>query len=53
MQKCLQVTDEAQAIELQGYRPLLVEGSGDNIKITSPGDLQLAGFYLQQQRAGQ
>lgn len=33
------VTDEAMAMELQGARPLLVEGAEDNIKITTPADL--------------
>jgi 2-C-methyl-D-erythritol 4-phosphate cytidylyltransferase len=40
------ITDEASALELQGYSPLLVEGHADNIKITRPEDLALAGFYL-------
>ncbi|PHS71285.1 MAG: 2-C-methyl-D-erythritol 4-phosphate cytidylyltransferase [Cycloclasticus sp.] len=45
----VQVTDEASAIE-QFDKPVhIVEGSTDNIKITSPGDLSLAGFYMQQQ----
>lgn len=43
------VTDEAQAMEKQGYRPLLIEGHADNIKITHPQDLSLAELYLQQQ----
>ncbi|MEM7469335.1 MAG: 2-C-methyl-D-erythritol 4-phosphate cytidylyltransferase [Pseudomonadota bacterium] len=43
------VTDEAQAIESQGLKPVLVEGSADNIKITQPADLSLAALYLQQQ----
>lgn len=43
------VTDEASAMELAGIQPLLVEGHGDNIKITRPQDLDLAEFYLQQQ----
>ena len=43
------VTDEASAMELAGYRPLLVEGAGDNIKITRPEDLALAEFFLHQQ----
>jgi len=42
-----QVTDEASAMELAGYRPRLVQGSRDNIKITVPSDLALAAFYLQ------
>ena len=43
------VTDEASAMELAEYEPLLVEGHADNIKITRPEDLALAAFYLQQQ----
>ena len=41
------ITDEASAIELIGYQPMLVEGHADNIKITRPEDLDLASFYLQ------
>ena len=43
------VTDEASAMELAGHRPLMVEGRGDNIKITRSEDLELAAFYLTQQ----
>lgn len=43
------VTDDASAFELAGQAPLLVEGHADNIKITTPEDLPLARFYLQQQ----
>ena len=42
------ITDEASAIELAGYQPALVEGHGDNIKITRPEDLELALFFLEQ-----
>ena len=42
------ITDEASAMEQAGYRPLLVEGRPDNIKITVPADLALAGFILDQ-----
>lgn len=42
-----QVTDEASAMELAGYRPRMVQGARDNIKITVPSDLALAAFYLQ------
>ncbi|MCU7851007.1 MAG: 2-C-methyl-D-erythritol 4-phosphate cytidylyltransferase [Candidatus Thiodiazotropha sp. (ex Monitilora ramsayi)] len=42
------VTDDASAIELAGYSPVMVEGHGGNIKITRPADLQLAAFYLSQ-----
>jgi len=47
----LTVTDEAQAIELMGYAPKLIEGSQDNLKITFPRDLQLAQFFLRQQES--
>jgi 2-C-methyl-D-erythritol 4-phosphate cytidylyltransferase len=43
------VTDDASAIERLGLKPRLVEGRGDNIKITRPEDLRLAHFFLQQQ----
>ncbi|SUB34228.1 2-C-methyl-D-erythritol 4-phosphate cytidylyltransferase [[Pasteurella] mairii] len=40
------VTDEASAMELLGFRPHLVAGRSDNIKVTRPEDLALAAFYL-------
>ncbi|HEB93198.1 MAG TPA: 2-C-methyl-D-erythritol 4-phosphate cytidylyltransferase [Gammaproteobacteria bacterium] len=40
------VTDEASAMERAGHAPLLVESHADNIKITHPEDLALAGLYL-------
>lgn len=40
------ITDEASAMEWAGYKPLLVEGHADNIKITRPEDLALASFFL-------
>jgi 2-C-methyl-D-erythritol 4-phosphate cytidylyltransferase len=43
------VTDEAQAIEICGNHPLLIEGHPDNIKVTHNYDLALAELYLQQQ----
>ncbi len=36
-----QITDEASAMELAGHQPQLVAGRSDNIKITTPEDLQL------------
>lgn len=49
----LVVTDESQAIELRGEKPLLVEGARDNLKITYPEDLQLAeAFFRLQAEAG-
>lgn len=44
------VTDEAAAMERCGYHPLMVEGRGDNLKVTRPEDLALASFYLRQQQ---
>lgn len=43
------VTDEATALELLGYRPLMVEGNRDNIKVTQPSDLNLAAQILSSQ----
>ena len=43
------VTDEASSLELLGYKPKIVEGRPDNIKITRPEDLALAEFYMEQQ----
>ncbi len=40
------ITDEAQAMELSGARPRLVQGHEDNIKITRPEDLKLAETLL-------
>ncbi|MDP2017788.1 2-C-methyl-D-erythritol 4-phosphate cytidylyltransferase [Hydrogenophaga sp.] len=36
------VTDEASAMEMAGHRPLLVQGSARNFKITYPDDFALA-----------
>lgn len=46
------VTDEAQALETGGYRPLLVPGHPDNIKVTHRSDLPLAELFLSQQENG-
>ena len=43
------VTDDASAMELMGKAPKMIEGHGDNIKITRPQDLMLAELYLAQQ----
>lgn len=43
------VTDEASAMEYQGYVPKIIEGRSDNIKITRPEDLSLAAFFLENQ----
>ena len=47
------ITDEASAMERAGFAVRMVEGRADNIKVTRPEDLSLAGLYLQQQRARQ
>jgi 2-C-methyl-D-erythritol 4-phosphate cytidylyltransferase len=44
-----QVTDEASAMEYCGFKPLLVQGSRSNIKITYAEDLAIAGAILAQQ----
>lgn len=44
----LVVTDEASAMELQGYPVQLVSGSPSNLKVTVAQDLALAGWYLAQ-----
>ena len=42
----LVITDEASAMEQQGYAVKLVSGNPANIKITHPDDLPLAEYYL-------
>ncbi|MGH8469286.1 MAG: 2-C-methyl-D-erythritol 4-phosphate cytidylyltransferase [Gammaproteobacteria bacterium] len=44
------VTDEAEAMELMGHTPCLVEGHPDNIKITRSEDLALAESFLRGSR---
>jgi 2-C-methyl-D-erythritol 4-phosphate cytidylyltransferase len=39
-------TDEASLIERAGLPVAVVPGSQVNLKITQPGDLELAEFYL-------
>jgi len=45
----IDATDESMAMERAGHRPLLVEGSETNIKVTTPADLALAEFFLAQE----
>ena len=47
----VEVTDESMAMELQGLRPLLIEGSEDNFKVTTPADLSRFEFMLSQRLA--
>lgn len=44
-------TDEASLVERAGAEVAVVLGSAANFKITQPGDLELAEFYLQHQPA--
>lgn len=44
----IEVTDEAMAMERLGLRPLLVEGSEGNFKITTPADLARFEYILSQ-----
>ena len=41
-------TDEASVVERAGFPVAVVHGSQVNLKITQPGDLELAEFYLKQ-----
>lgn len=43
-------TDEAAAIEREGLRPRLIEGSPLNVKVTRPGDLAIAEAALRSAR---
>jgi len=49
-----QGTDEASLVERTGHEVAVVMGSPQNIKITTPADLELAEFFLsrEQRRAG-
>jgi len=46
-------SDEAGLVERIGRDVHVVVGSERNLKITRPGDMELAEFYLRQERAGQ
>ncbi len=43
-------TDEASLVERSGHEVAVVMGSPRNIKITTPADLELAEFYLAQEK---
>jgi 2-C-methyl-D-erythritol 4-phosphate cytidylyltransferase len=40
------VSDEAMAMERNGFAPLLVEGAEDNLKVTTAADMALAEYLL-------
>jgi 2-C-methyl-D-erythritol 4-phosphate cytidylyltransferase len=44
-------SDEAALVERFGHDVFVVQGSERNIKITRPSDMELARFYLEQERA--
>lgn len=46
VERGIAVTDEAQAVEMLGLRARLVEGDADNLKITTPPDLERAARIL-------
>lgn len=46
------ITDEASAMEAAGHRPRLVRGRESNIKVTWPGDLALAEYWLTRNGGG-
>lgn len=50
IERCLSeqvpVTDESSAMEYCGFKPLMLQGSSANIKITRPDDLRLAELFL-------
>ena len=45
-QENLQITDDAQLVEATGHKVHVVEGSANNVKITTKGDLYLADAVL-------
>ncbi len=47
------ITDDAQAMELQGFSPALVEGRATNLKLTRPGDMALLEAVLGMQCDGE
>jgi 2-C-methyl-D-erythritol 4-phosphate cytidylyltransferase len=47
----ISASDEAGLVERMGHDVHVVVGSERNLKITRPGDLELAEFYLRQERA--
>ena len=44
-------SDESSVVERFGHEVFVVLGSERNFKITRPADMDLARFYLQQERA--
>ncbi len=44
-------TDEASLVERSGHEVFVVMGSPRNIKITTPADMELAEFFIEQEKA--
>ncbi len=44
------ITDEAMAIELSGYKPMLIQGHQENIKVTNKDDLRYLETYLNEMK---
>ena len=44
-------TDEASLLERAGVQVAVVQGTAQNFKITQPGDIELAEFYLAREKA--
>jgi 2-C-methyl-D-erythritol 4-phosphate cytidylyltransferase len=44
------VTDEAMAMERLRLKPLLVEGSDENIKVTTPADIAVVEALLKRKK---
>jgi len=44
-------TDEASLVERSGHEVAVIMGSPRNIKITTPADLELAEFFMEQEKA--
>ena len=44
------ITDESAAIEALGKQPKIIAGDASNIKITTPADLELAGYFLSEEQ---
>lgn len=45
----ISITDEASALEYEGYQPCMVEGDALNIKVTTAEDISLAEMFLQKE----
>ena len=47
MADALPLTDDCSAVEIMGVRTHTVPGDEDNIKLTTPRDIRIAGMILQ------